>query len=150
MASSKAATPDEYVAELEPARAQVVSAVRALVNEHIPPGYVEIMDYGMITWAVPLEAYPDTYNGHPTAYVALAAQKNYTSLYLMTLYAAAGRMGEDEFRRRWQGGRKLDMGKSCVRFKAVEDLDADLIAEVVGSVAMDDFVAVVRAARDRA
>lgn len=145
--ASKAATPDEYVAELAPDRAAVVSAVRDLVNRNLPPGYVEIMDYGMITWAVPLEVYPDTYNGHPTSYVALAAQKNYTSLYLMNLYTAAGRMDEDEFRSRWNGGRALDMGKSCVRFTAVEDLDLDLLAEVVGSVALDDYVAAVRASR---
>lgn len=146
MASSKATTPDEYVAELAPERAAVVSAVRALVNESIPPGYVELMDYGMISWAVPLEVYPDTYNGHPTSYVALAAQKNYTSLYLMNLYSTAGRMDEETFRSRWQGGKRLDMGKSCVRFRAVEDLDTALLAEVVGSVALDDYVAAVKAA----
>ncbi len=84
----------------------------------------------MITWVVPLDVHPDTYNKAPLSYVGLAAQKNYSSLYLMSLYAGAS-MGEDEFRARWSAPRKLDMGKSCVRFRAVSDLDLDLIREVV-------------------
>jgi uncharacterized protein YdhG (YjbR/CyaY superfamily) len=145
MASSSAATVDQYVAELPPDRAAEIAAVRALVNAHIPDGYVEAMDYGMITWSVPLSTYPETYNGHPLAHTALAAQKNYCSLYLMTVYSAAGRIPEDEFRARWNGAKRLDMGKSCVRFRRAADLDLDLIAEVVGATPPDALVAAAKA-----
>lgn len=147
MVSSGALTPDQYVAELPPDRAAEIEAVREVVNANLPEGYVETMDYGMITWAVPLEVYPDTYNGHPLAYVALAAQKNYSSLYLMTVYSAAGRITEQDFRDRWQGAKKLDMGKSCVRFKKAEDLDLDLIAEVIAATPPAAFVDAAEAAR---
>lgn len=149
MVSSSAETVDQYVAELPAERAAEIEAVRALVNEHIPAGYVEAMDYGMITWAVPLSTYPDTYNGHPLAFAALAAQKNYCSLYLMTVYSAAGRIPEAEFRARWNGPKRLDMGKSCVRFTRAADLDLDLIAEVIAATPPDAFVAAAKAAQRR-
>lgn len=147
MVSSGALTPDQYVAELAPDRAAEIEAVRELVNANLPDGYVETMDYGMITWAVPLEVYPDTYNGHALAYVALAAQKNYCSLYLMTVYSAAGRITEEVFRERWDGPKRLDMGKSCVRFKKAQDLDLDLIAEVIAGTPPAAFVDAAEAAR---
>jgi hypothetical protein len=149
MVSSNAASVEQYVAELPPDRAAEIEAVRALVNAHLPDGYVEAMDYGMITWAVPLSTYPDTYNGHPLAVAALAAQKNYCSLYLMTVYSAAGRIPEDEFRARWNGPKRLDMGKSCVRYKRAADLDLDLIAEVIAATPPDALVAAAEAARRR-
>ena len=146
MATSSAATPDEYIAALEPERAAVLQAVREHVNGHLPDGYVETMQYGMISWVVPLEVYGGTYNKQPLAYASLAAQKNYSSLYLMSVYSAAGRMGEEEMRARWAGGKKLDMGKSCVRFKAVDDLDLPLIGEIIGGTPLDRFVEAVREA----
>ena len=86
----------------------------------------------MIAWSVPLETFPDTYNGHPLCCAALAAQKHYNSLYLMAAYrnprqAAALR---DGFK---QHGLKLDIGKSCVRFKSLEDLPLDVIGAVIAS-----------------
>jgi hypothetical protein len=147
MAASGAQSPDEYLAGLEPERAAVLQAVRQLVDDHLPDGYVETMQYGMISWVVPLEVYPDTYNKQPAAYASLAAQKNYSSLYLMSVYSAAGRVSEEEMRARWAGGKKLDMGKSCVRFKAVDDLDLPLIGEIIGGTPVDAFVAALRAAR---
>ena len=99
----------------------------------------------MITWMVPLETYPDTYNGKPLAYVSLAAQKNYYSLYLMAVYADSAE--EARLREQWAArGTKLDMGKSCLRFKRVDDLHEDLVAEVVASVPMDEYVDKARAA----
>ncbi len=147
MAASGAQSPDEYLAGLEPERAAALQTVRQLVNDHLPDGYVETMQYGMISWVVPLEVYPDTYNKQAAAYASLAAQKNYSSLYLMSVYSAAGRMDEAEMRARWAGGKKLDMGKSCVRFKAVDDLDLPLIGEIIGGTPVDAFVAALRAAR---
>ncbi|MGB7962350.1 MAG: DUF1801 domain-containing protein [Propionicimonas sp.] len=145
MVSSSARTVQEYLDELPAERAAVVAQVRDLVNTSLPPGYVEGMDYGMITWSVPAEVYPDTYNGHPLAYVSLAAQKRHFALYLMSIYADTAE--EARFREQWQArGRKLDMGKSCLRFKSFEDLEPDLVADAIAAVPMDEFVARTRAA----
>ena len=145
MATSTATTVEEYLDELPVDRANVVAHVRDLVNDSLPPGYVEGMLYGMITWMVPLEAYPETYNGKPLAYVSLAAQKNYYALYLMGVYADS----EEEVRLReeWVArGTKLDMGRSCLRFKRLDDLHEDLVARVIAAVPMDEYVEQAKAA----
>ncbi|HEU4540839.1 MAG TPA: DUF1801 domain-containing protein [Jiangellaceae bacterium] len=135
-----ATTVEEYLNSLEPDRRAVVSTVRDVVNAAMPDGYQEGIAHGMIDWSVPLERYPDTYNGRPLQYIALAAQKRYYSLYLNNVYA--GSVDESEFRRRWEAtGRKLDMGKSCVRFRKLDDLDLHLIAETVASTPVDTFIA---------
>ena len=82
MVSSKAATVEEYLAELPDDRREAISEVRDLILDHLPDGYVEGMNWGMIVYEVPLERYPDTYNKQPIGLVALASQKNYMSLYL--------------------------------------------------------------------
>ncbi len=145
---SSADTVDAYLAELPPDRAELVAEVRALVLEALPEGYEEGMAFGMITWTVPLAVYPDTYNKQPLMYVSLGSQKNYVSLYLMCAYAGAG-IGEDEIRERWAGGKPLNMGKSCVRFKALDDLDLPLLREVIGQHTVAEFVEVAKAARRR-
>ena len=145
MASSAAASVEEYLSELPPERAQVVAHVRDLVNGALPEGYQEGMLYGMITWSVPLSVYPGTYNGKPLAYVSLAAQKNYYALYLMGVYADSAE--EARLREAWQSrGTKLDMGRSCLRFKRLADLHEDLVSDVIGAVPMNAFVAVAKAA----
>jgi hypothetical protein len=94
----------------------------------------------MIGWTVPLARYPDTYNGQPLAYVSLAAQKRYYSLYLNAVYSES--VAATDLRQRWEaGGRRLDMGKSCLRFRKLDDLDPDLVAEVVASTPVDAFIA---------
>ena len=123
-----------YLRGLDPERRRVLSAVRKAVNEHLPEGYAEGLAYGMIAWYVPLATFPDTYNGQPLGCAALAAQKNYNSLHLMAAYgnpkqAAALR---DGFARH---GKKLDMGKGCLRFKALDDLPLDVIGKVIASMA---------------
>ena len=132
MLATQPKTAAEYLRRLDPERGKVLSAVRKVVNANLPKGYVEGIDFGMISWAVPLKTFPDTYNGHPLCCAALGAQKNYNALYLMAAYgnpkqAAALR---DGFK---QHGLKLDMGKSCVRFKSVEDLPLDVIGSVIAS-----------------
>jgi hypothetical protein len=87
MASSKAATVDAYLAELPEDRRAVVSAVRDVVLRSLPAGYEESMAFGMIGYGVPLARYPDTYNGQPLSYAAIAAQKSYYALYLMGAYS---------------------------------------------------------------
>jgi hypothetical protein len=136
---SDAGTAEDYLDSLASERREVVSAVRDVINEALPHGYVEGMAFGMIGWSVPLERFPDTYNGQPLSYVALAAQKRYCSLYLNSVYA--GSVEQGALRRRWATtGRKLDMGKSCIRFKTLDDLDLDLVSEVVASTPVDEFI----------
>src|SRR5687768_18615754 len=127
---SKAATPEAYLAELPPERAELIGRVRDLVNANLPPGYVERMSWGMIGWELPLETYPDTYNGQPLVYAALAAQKNHNALYLNCAYASEERT--ERLRKAYAAaGKKLDMGKSCVRFKKADDLAEDVLAEAI-------------------
>lgn len=142
---SGAATVDEYVAGLEPDRAATIRAVLEAVREAMPPGYEEAVMFGMIGWGVPLERYPDAYNKQPLSYVALASQKRYCSLYLMGLYMEPERF--EDFRARWAAPRALDMGKSCLRFRTVADLDLPLIAEVVAAVPVERLIAMAQMAR---
>ena len=140
MVSSKAATPDDYLAELPPERRALVSRLRDLVNANLPGGYVERMSWGMIGWEVPLDRYPDTYNGQPLVYAALAAQKNHTALYLNCIYASAERT--DRMKQAWAAaGKKLDMGKSCLRFKREDQIAEDVLAEAIRSVPVETFIA---------
>lgn len=130
MASSSAATVTEYLASLPKDRRDEIAAVRALVKKHLPPGYREGMQFGMICWFIPLEKSGDTYNGQPLGAAALAAQKHYNALYLMGAYMqpkATARL-EAECRAK---GRKLDMGKSCLRFGAASELPQKTIGEIL-------------------
>jgi hypothetical protein len=148
MVSSKAPTPEAYLSELPPERAALVARLRDLVNANLPDGYVERMSWGMISWEVPAERYPDTYNGQPLVYAGLAAQKNYTALYLNCVYASAART--ERLRAQWAGaGRKLDMGKSCLRFKRAEDVAEDVLAATIRSIPVDRFIAEYEAGRAR-
>ncbi len=137
-----------YLDDLEPERRAVVDQVRALVDAAVPAGYEQAVDFGMITWVVPLERFPDTYNGHPLGYVSLASQKRHLSLYLMGLYSSTE--AELDFRARWTaGGRRLDMGKACLRFRSVADLDVPLLQEAIASTPVGDYLALYAAARER-
>src|SRR5262245_6029589 len=91
MAQSKATTVAAYLKEMSPAVREAISAVREGVGKNLPKGYVESMNWGMISYEIPLATYPKTYNGQPLAYAGLGAQKNYCSLYLMTVYDCAGK-----------------------------------------------------------
>jgi len=140
MASSKATTAAAYLAELPAERRAVISAVRDVVNAHLPKGYVEGMLYGMLAWYVPLARYPNTYNGQPIGTAGLAAQKNYYALYLMGVYG--DRATEAWFRTAFaKAGKKLDMGKSCVRFKKLDDLPLDVIGETIARLPAEKLIA---------
>ena len=133
-------TPEEYIASLPEDRAEQLSRLRELVLQHLPEGYVEEIDFGMICYVIPLSTYPETYNGHPLMYAALASQKRHMSLYLMNVYG-----GEES--QRWfsdgfaAAGKKLDMGKACVRFKKLDDLPLDVITEAVSRTHVADYIA---------
>ena len=143
---SDAASVRAYLAELPEDRREIVEAVRAVILEHLPSGFEEGMQYGMIGYYVPLERYPVTYNGQPLGVAALASQKRHLSLYLMGIY---GDDGESSwFRERWaETGKKLDMGKSCVRFRRLDDLALDVVGEAIARTSVDDFIAVYERSR---
>ncbi|HEX2059346.1 MAG TPA: DUF1801 domain-containing protein [Thermoanaerobaculia bacterium] len=132
MVQSKAATADAYVAELPEDRRAVMTSMLQLVRNNLPKGYVEAISSGMITWSIPLEQYPDTYNRQPLAYLALAAQKNHYALYMMGAYMDPKQTEalEKAFQK---AGKKLDMGKSCLRFKKLDDLPIDALGKVIAS-----------------
>lgn len=140
MAGSAATTVAAYLAELPPERRAIVSTVRDLVNRHLPPGYSETMGWGMICWGVPLSRYPETYNRQPLCYAALAAQKNAYSLHLMGVYADS--KDERSLRKAYEkAGKKLDMGKCCLRFKSLDGLLQDEIARLIAGTSVEDYIA---------
>jgi len=139
MVRSDANTVERYLAELPDERRAEVEIVRNMVLANLPEGYVETMRWGMITYEVPLDIYPDTYNGQPLMFLALAAQKRHLALYLTNVAFVPG--GEERFRARYlETGKKLDMGRSCLRFKTVDDLATNLVAETIRSTSINEFI----------
>ena len=148
MVRSAAATVEEYLQELPPDRREGIQAVRQVFLDNLPPGYVETMNWGMITYEIPLDRYPKTYNKQPLMYAALASQKRHMAVYLMCVYSLAE--SRTRFVERYKAsGKKLDMGKSCVRFRKVEDLPLDLIAETVAGTSVEDYIEFYEASRKR-
>ncbi|MCC6130446.1 MAG: DUF1801 domain-containing protein, partial [Acidobacteria bacterium] len=126
---SKAPTVDEYLASLPEDRRAALAAVRDVIRKNLDPSYEEGMQYGMIGYYVPHSVYPAGYHcdpKQPLPFAGLASQKGHMSLYLMCVYGDSEQ--EKWFREEWaKTGKKLDMGKSCVRFKKVEDLALGVI-----------------------
>lgn len=145
---TKPTTVAAYLAALPDDRRAALKAVRAAVRKHLPRGYEEGFGWGMITWSVPLSAYPDTYNGQPLMYAALASQKNYMSFHLACAYmnAPLRKQLADGFE---AAGKKLDMGKGCIRFKQLDDLPLDVIGRAVAAVPAKRYVEIARAARSK-
>ena len=140
MVTSDARTPEEYIAALPEDRREAVRAVRDVVRDNLPPGFEEGMLYGMIGWYIPLERFPNTYNGRPLGLAALASQKNHMSLYLNSVYGDP--RTEAWFKDRYAAsGKRLDMGKSCVRFRRLEDLPLDVIGDAIARVDLESYVA---------
>lgn len=146
MVSSKAPTVAQYLEHLPPDRRAVMAAVRAVVRRHLPKGYKELMSWGMISYELPLAQYPNTYNKRPLCFAGLAAQKNHYALYLTSAYqdGAQRKKLEAAFKR---AGKKLDMGKSCLRFRTLDDLDLDAVADVVASTPPKKLIAMYEKAR---
>ena len=146
MASTGAATPEAWLSSLPADRAETLRRVRDLVNANLPEGWVERMAGNMIAWILPLETYPDTYNKQPLILASLAAQKNHNALYLMCAYVS-----EERTRRLEQGfaaeGKKLDMGKSCLRFKDYGDLAEDAVAQTIRDSTVERYIADYEAGR---
>lgn len=142
---SDANTVKEYLNELSPERKEAVETVRDVILKNLPDGYEEAINWGMITYQVPLEVYPDTYNGKPLMYAALANQKNHISVYLTGIYADKEK--REEFEKAYKAtGKRYDVGKSCVRFRKLDDLPLDVLADAISAFEMDDFIETVKQA----
>lgn len=143
---SSAKTVEEYLAELPEDRREAISAVREVVLKHLPEGYEEVMNWGMITYQVPLETYPDTYNKQPLMYAALGSQKNHMAIYLSGIYMDQAE--KQRFESAYKAtGKRYDAGKSCVRFRKLENLPLDLIGESIAAFPVEDFIARAEEAR---
>lgn len=137
---SDATTVEDYLASLPDDRRTALEAVRQTILEHLPEGLVETMAWGMISYVVPLEVFPDTYNGEPLVHTALANQKQHMSVYLNAIY------GDERVRREFEEayratGKHYDVGKSCVRFRRLDDLPLDVVGEAVGSTSVKELIA---------
>ena len=151
MVGSKAATVKEYLAGLPPDRRAVVESVREVILKNKDKDLEEGMQYGMIGYYIPHSIYPPGYHVDPKlplGFAHLASQKNHFALYMMALYSGCG-TGEDGqstdsswFAREWaKTGKKLDMGKSCIRFKKLEDLPLDLIGKAFARITVKKYIA---------
>ena len=147
--AAKAARPTTvaaYLDSLTPEKRAVIEEARALVRRHIPKGYAEFMNWGVINWGIPLEDFSNTHNGQPLCYIGLGAQKNYNSLYLMGVYDSTGKYTSpfsekllvDAFKK---AGKRLDMGKCCLHFKALDDLELTSVAKVIAMSTPKEYLA---------
>ncbi|MFC1846511.1 DUF1801 domain-containing protein [Chloroflexota bacterium] len=136
---SNATSVEEYLLELPQDRQVAIDVVRRVILDNLPSGYEEVMNWGMITYQVPLAVYPNTYNKKPLMYAALSSQKYHMAVYLIGIYLNEQTLKwfEEEYA---ATGKKMDIGKSCVRFKKLEDLPLPLIGKAIGAYGMADFV----------
>ena len=142
MPPKKPTTVAEYLDFLPPDRREAIEAVRAVVNENIDPQVKEAISYGMLGWVVPHAVYPAGYHCSPELplpFASLASQKNHMALYLFCVYCDPDTV--EWLKSAWKAtGKRLDMGKSCLRFKKLEDVPLDVVAEVVRRMTVEHFV----------
>ncbi len=136
-----------YMASLTPEKRAVIEEARAFVHRHIDKGYAEFMNWGVINWGIPLEEFSNTHNGQPLCYVGLGAKKSYNSLYLMGTYDNSNgnyttpfseKLLADAFKK---AGKRLDMGKCCLHFKALDDLELTSVAKVIAMSTPKEYMA---------
>lgn len=141
--TSKATTIDAYLAELPPERRRDLEAVRAVILKNLDPVFEEGMQFGMIGYYVPHSVFPAGYHcdpKQPLPFAGLASQKNHMALYLMCIYGSADQL--ELLKRDWAGsGKKLDMGKACIRFKKLDDLPLDVIGKAIKRVSAKKYIA---------
>ncbi len=141
----KANTVEEYLAQLPEERQPIMNKIRDTINQSIPEGFQECLNYGMIGWVIPHDLYPDGYHCDPklpVPFINLASQKNHIALYHMGIYANQPLM--DWFVKEFpnHSDRKLDMGKSCIRFKKPEHVPLDLLGELVSKMTTQDWISI--------
>ena len=141
-----AITVQDYLSSLTPEQRSVIEPVRSLILSNLPSDFIETINWGMLRYEVPLALYPNTYNKKPLNYIGLAVQKQYCSLYLMPAY-----MDQNVYQTLMntfeKAGKKLSMGKSCIRFKKVEDLPLELIGSIIASHTVSSFISAYETAR---
>lgn len=136
---SSATTVQQYLDELPEDRRLAIETIRETILNNLPKGYEETMRWGMISYEVPFSIKPDTYNKQPLSYAAIASQKNHIAIYLSSVYSSEDR--KQAFESAYEkSGKKLDMGKSCVRAKKLEDIPLDVIGECIASIPVEAFV----------
>lgn len=140
---SAALTPDQYISELPEDRKIAMEQLRKIVLDNLPAGFKEVMSYGMLGYCVPHEIYPNGYHCNPKdplPFFAMASQKNSINIYHMMLYA--DKELHDWFVAEYPkySKSKLDMGKSCIRFKKTADIPYDLIGELMSKVTLDQWI----------
>jgi len=140
---SKALTPQEYLSNLPVDRKEVMQKLRNSIIKNIPQGFEEVMSYGMLGFVVPHTIYPDGYHCDPKLplpFMNLASQKNFIALYHMGIYANEQLFNwfVAEYPKHCKA--KLDMGKSCIRFKKMDDIPFELIGELAGKVSVTDWI----------
>ena len=139
MVSSSATSVDSYLAELTPERSKDVTKLRELCLNNLPAGLEEAMNWGMISYQVPFSKVEQTYNNQPLLYAAIASQKQYISLYLMSIYAFDE--AREKFESDWRAsGMKLNVGKACIRFRNLDSAPLDVIQRALGQVTVEQYV----------
>ncbi len=141
----EASNPDEYISKLPEDRQVAISKLRDIINDRLPSDFEETMSYGMIGWVVPHSIYPDGYHCDPKLplpFLSVASQKNFIALYHMGIYANQELYDwfVSEYPKHCK--RKLDMGKSCIRFKKLDDIPYELIRELVSKMTVKDWVSI--------
>ena len=140
---SKAATPSEYYENLLEDRKEPMNKLREIISKNLPEGFQEYIDYGMPGWSVPHSTYPAGYHCNPKIplpFIGIASQKNFIALYHMGIYADKGLHDwfVSEYAKHVKT--KLDMGKSCIRFKKPENIPYELIAELVTRMSPEQWI----------
>ena len=138
-----AKTPDEYIDQLPEDRKDPISKLRKIINQNIDKGFSEEINYGIIGWVVPLYLYPDGYHCNPKLplpFLSIASQKHFVAIYHMGIYASPKLLDWFVSEYLKYCSNKLDMGKSCIRFKKIENIPYDLIGELVAKMSVKDWI----------
>ena len=141
--TSNSKTPDEYIDQLPEDRKDPISKLRKIINQNIDKGFSEEINYGMIDWVVPHSLYPDGYHCNPKLplpFLSIASQKKFVAVYHMGIYASPKLLDWFVSEYLKHCSNKLDMGKSCVRFKKIENIPYDLIGELVAKMSVKDWI----------
>ena len=144
-----ATTVDAYVAELPADRQEAIMQLRNVIRKNLPKGFEEVMNYGMIGYVVPHSRYPAGYHCNtrdPLPFMNIASQKNSVNIYHMGLYASAPLLEWFTSNHAKVATRKLDMGKSCIRYKKTDDIPYSLIGELASKMTVDEWIALYEAA----
>lgn len=146
---STANTPEEYINSIPEDRKQIMAELRNVIRKNLPEGFEEVMSYGMISYVVPHSLYENGYHCNPKQplpFMSIASQKNFVALYHMGIYADKDLLKwfVDEYEKRSKI--KLDMGKSCIRFKKPDAIPMDLLGELASKMTTKEWIAIYESA----